>query len=116
MVETPTRNITFDRVIEARDGYHNDNEDITCEADLCHDLSDDQQEERVEADAEGSTSVSVNFSIAEGELQPPKIDECDKAKNETFFRLLRLLVTNEHQSTAILKDAIGLYGLINHSL
>jgi len=38
----------------------------------------------VEADAEGSASVSVNFSVAEGELQPPKIDECDKAKNETF--------------------------------
>jgi len=42
----------------------------------------------VEADAEGSASVSVDVSIAEGELQPLKIDECarecDKAKNETF--------------------------------
>jgi len=110
MAETPTRNETFSRVIEARDGYHNEtfkNEDVTCEADLCDDLGDDQQEERVEADAEGSASISVDFSVAEGELQPPKIDECDKANNktfhnETFFRLLRLFV--------------GLYGLINHSL
>jgi len=41
------------------------------------------------SDAKGSASVSVDVSIAEGELQPPKIDECarecDKAKNETFF-------------------------------
>jgi len=55
-----------------------------CEADLCDDLGGDQQE-RVEADAEGSASVSVDVSAAEGELQPLKIDECDKAKNETFF-------------------------------
>ena len=34
--------------------------------------------------AEGNASVSVDFSVAEGELQPPKIDECDKAKNDTF--------------------------------
>jgi len=39
----------------------------------------------VKADAEGSASVSVNFSVTESELQPPKIDECDKAKNKTFF-------------------------------
>jgi len=54
----------------------------------------------VEADAEGSASVSVDVSVAEGEIQPPKIDECahecDKAKNKTFFHLLRLLVTNKH--------------------
>ena len=43
MTETPTRNVTFARVIQARDGYHKEtfnNEDITCETDLC----DDQQE------------------------------------------------------------------------
>jgi len=48
MAETPTRNVTFTRVIEARDGYHKetfDNEDVICEADLCDDLGDDQQEE-----------------------------------------------------------------------
>jgi len=107
MAETPTKNVTFVTVIKARDVYHNetfDNEDVTCEADLCDDLGDDQQEERVEADAEGSACVSVDVSVTEGELQPPKIDECDKAKNETFhnetfFHLLPALIS--HQRTPI---------------
>jgi len=90
MAETPTRNVSFARVIRARDDYREetfDNEDVTCETDLCDSQHGSQQEERVGADtearaAEGSASVSVGVSVVED--QPPKIDESDKAKNETF--------------------------------
>ena len=82
MAETPTRTVTFaSRVIEARDRYHEetfDNEDVTCENDSCGD-------QHMGADTEGSASISIDVSIVgEGELQPPKIDECEKTKNETF--------------------------------
>ena len=115
MAETPTRNVTVtSRVIEARDRYHKetfDNEDFTCE-------NDSGGDQYVGADTEGSTSVSVDVSIVgEGEVQPLKIDEYEKTKNENFHNEVCNKLARFFQDLWFVKayDALEIHWLSLHS-